>query len=152
MKAALPDDDDLLADALDALRRGPLAPDAVQLPTNFEMLGGTARNGGLGMSSRLSPRLGDAAAPGGGTGMAAAAGGGAGLADAGAGALPHQPGELHRSPSLEELLSKVQRIDTSQVTVLAKIGEGAFGEVSLAQCSTYGRVAVKWIKPTKVGM
>lgn len=37
-----------------------------------------------------------------------------------------------------------------QVTVLAKIGEGAFGEVSLAQCSTYGRVAIKWIKPTKV--
>jgi len=38
-----------------------------------------------------------------------------------------------------------------QVVVLAKIGEGAFGEVSLAQCATYGRVAVKWIKPTKVG-
>lgn len=38
-----------------------------------------------------------------------------------------------------------------QVTVLAKIGEGAFGEVSLAHCSTYGNVAVKWIKPTKVG-
>ena len=34
--------------------------------------------------------------------------------------------------------------------MLAKIGEGAFGEVSLAQCATYGRVAVKWIKPTKV--
>ena len=38
-----------------------------------------------------------------------------------------------------------------QVRVLAKIGEGAFGEVSLAECPTYGRVAVKWIKPTKVG-
>lgn len=37
-----------------------------------------------------------------------------------------------------------------QVTVLAKIGEGAFGEVSLCQCPTFGRVAVKWIKPTKV--
>ena len=37
-----------------------------------------------------------------------------------------------------------------QVNVLAKIGEGAFGEVSLAQCATFGRVAVKWIKPTKV--
>lgn len=68
----------------------------------------------------------------------------------GAGALPHQPGELQRSPSLEALLSKVQRIDASQVTVLAKIGEGAFGEVSLCQCPTFGRVAVKWIKPTKV--
>lgn len=38
----------------------------------------------------------------------------------------------------------------AQVRVLAKIGEGAFGEVSLAECPTYGRVAVKWIKPTKV--
>jgi hypothetical protein len=139
MKAALPDDDNLLADALDALRRAPLAPDAVQLPTSFELLGG-------GPSPRTSPRL-EA------RGMAAAAGGnggGGGLAEA-AGALPHQPGELTRSPSLEALLSKVQRIGVDQVTVLAKIGEGAFGEVSLAQCDTYGRVAVKWIKPTKVG-
>ncbi|KAL4860150.1 putative serine/threonine-protein kinase SIS8 [Chlorella vulgaris] len=138
MKAALPDDDNLLADALDALRRAPLAPDAVQLPTSFELLGG-------GPSPRTSPRL-EA------RGMAAAAGGnggGGGLAEA-AGALPHQPGELTRSPSLEALLSKVQRIGVDQVTVLAKIGEGAFGEVSLAQCDTYGRVAVKWIKPTKV--
>jgi hypothetical protein len=112
MKAALPDDDDLLADAMDALRRAPLPPDAVQLPTSFELLGGNGGGAGGALSPRLSPGL------EGGSGMAAAAGGGAGaLGDAvtGAGALPCLPGELQRSASLEDLLSKVQRIDASQV-------------------------------------
>jgi serine/threonine protein kinase len=129
---------------MDALRRAPLPPDAVQLPTSFELLGGGGGPGGI-ASPRLSPRLAEG-------GLAAAAGGtaagGGGMVEAGA--LPVQPGELQRSPSLDDLLSKVQRIDASQVSVLAKIGEGAFGEVSLAHCSTYGNVAVKWIKPTKV--
>lgn len=72
------------------------------------------------------------------------------LAEDVVGALPQQPSTLHRSPSVEELLRKVQCVDARHMRVLAKIGEGAFGEVSLAECPTYGRVAVKWIKPTKV--
>lgn len=64
--------------------------------------------------------------------------------------LPAEAMELHRSASVEDMLANVQRIDASQVTVLSKLGEGTFGEVSLAECPTYGRVAVKWIKPTKV--
>ena len=149
MKAALPDDEgDLLADAMEALRRAPLPPDAVQLPTSFELLGGgggPVAPPGV-MSPRLSPRrLGDGAPCECGGVPPPPAGG---LAEAGALAAP--PAELQRSPSLDDLLSKVQRIDASQVNVLAKIGEGAFGEVSLAHCSTYGNVAVKWIKPTKV--
>lgn len=200
---------------MDALRRAPLPPDAVQLPTSFELLGGGGGPGGV-VSPRLSPRLAEGGLAAGGNG-----GGGGGMVEAGA--LPVQPGELQRSPSLDDLLSKVQRIDASQVragnaagqggadlttwcalrsrlygsgwrcarafgpalvppaawlaqalshdlprgmsaprsqcdrlaptsaqvNVLAKIGEGAFGEVSLAHCSTYGNVAVKWIKPTK---
>jgi hypothetical protein len=93
MKAALPDDDDgLFSDAMDALRRAPLPPEAAHLPTSFELLVGA----------------GDApmAAPNGA--------GNGGLAEA-AGALPVQPGEMRRSPSLEDLLSKVQRINASQV-------------------------------------
>ena len=104
MKAALPDDEsDLLADAMDALRRAPLPPDAVQLPTSFELLGG----GGIAGGDLRSPRL-EAG------GLEAGGGGGGGM-EVGAGALPHQPGELTRSPSLEQLLSKVQRIDANQV-------------------------------------
>jgi hypothetical protein len=39
--------------------------------------------------------------------------------------------------------------DTSvqdEVKVLGRIGEGAFGEVSLATCAIFGKVAVKWLK------
>ena len=32
------------------------------------------------------------------------------------------------------------------IIVLSSIGEGAFGEVSLAACTIFGRVAVKWLK------
>jgi hypothetical protein len=32
------------------------------------------------------------------------------------------------------------------VKVLGRIGEGAFGEVSLATCAIFGKVAVKWLK------
>lgn len=110
MKAALPDDDDLLADAMDALRRTPLPPDAVQLPTSFELLGGGSR-GATVVTGVVSPRP----SPGVEGGLGGGAGGGAIVEGVGAGALPHQPGELQRSPSLEALLSKVQRIDASQV-------------------------------------
>ena len=105
-----------LSDAMDALRRAPLPPDAVQLPTSFELLGGGGGPGGV-VSPRLSPRLAEG-------GMAAAAGGnggGGGMVEAGA--LPVQPGELQRSPSLDDLLSKVQRIDASQVRCV-RCGQG----------------------------
>lgn len=54
-----------------------------------------------------------------------------------------------RPPMNEALLAGVPRIDASQVHVVAKVGEGAFGEVSLAECPNYGTVAVKWIKPSQ---
>lgn len=92
-----------LPDAMDALRRTPLPPDAVQLPTSFELLGGGGGPGGV-VSPRLSPRLAEG-----------------GMVEAGA--LPVQPGELQRSPSLDELLSKVQRIDASQVRCV-RCGQG----------------------------
>ena len=34
--------------------------------------------------------------------------------------------------------------------VMGRIGEGAFGEVSLANSPVFGQVAVKWLKPSKV--
>jgi hypothetical protein len=40
----------------------------------------------------------------------------------------------------------VHRLTRSEVKVVAKIGEGAFGEVSRAQAPLYGTVAVKWLK------
>lgn len=33
-----------------------------------------------------------------------------------------------------------------EVKILRRIGEGAFGEVSLATCAIFGSVAVKWLK------
>ena len=33
-----------------------------------------------------------------------------------------------------------------EVKILRMIGEGAFGEVSLATCAIFGSVAVKWLK------
>lgn len=33
-----------------------------------------------------------------------------------------------------------------EVKILLRIGEGAFGEVSLATCAIFGSVAVKWLK------
>lgn len=37
-----------------------------------------------------------------------------------------------------------------EITVLGRIGEGAFGEVSLATSPIFGQVAIKWLKPGKV--
>jgi Protein tyrosine and serine/threonine kinase len=37
-----------------------------------------------------------------------------------------------------------------EITVLGRIGEGAFGEVSLASSPIFGQVAIKWLKPGKV--
>lgn len=33
-----------------------------------------------------------------------------------------------------------------EVKILLRIGEGAFGEVSLATCTIFGSVAIKWLK------
>jgi hypothetical protein len=75
------------------------------------------------------------------------AGGGGGM---GAGALPSQPLEVLASAPLQSLLANrsVARFEAATLRTLAKIGEGAFGEVSLVECETYGQVAVKWIKNT----
>ena len=40
----------------------------------------------------------------------------------------------------------VHRVPKEEVKVLGRIGEGAFGEVSLATCAIFGKVAVKWLK------
>jgi hypothetical protein len=37
-------------------------------------------------------------------------------------------------------------IQESEVQIVSPLGEGAFGEVTLANCKTYGRVAIKWLK------
>jgi hypothetical protein len=41
------------------------------------------------------------------------------------------------------------RVPASDVRVARRIGEGAFGDVCLATVPTFGRVAVKWLKPTR---
>ncbi|GAB4816617.1 hypothetical protein N2152v2_003663 [Parachlorella kessleri] len=143
MKAALPEEDLMQASpaagasgsAMAAMAQvSRLPPGSLQLPTTFELL---AAAGG-----DRPPRTSPVVAPGGLLQQDQM------LADDGG--LPAEPSSVQRSPSIEELLRKVETVDAQQVRVLAKIGEGAFGEVSLAECPTYGRVAVKWIKPTKV--
>ena len=104
------------------------APDAALLPTRFDLLD-------------TSPAV-AAAAVAGGVGV------GGPVTGVGEGGLPKAPASLHRPPPSS--LSSVHQVDSGQLTVLAKIGEGSFGEVSLCQCPTYGKVAVKWIKSTKV--
>ena len=44
------------------------------------------------------------------------------------------------------LFDNVHRVAKEDVKVLGRIGEGAFGEVSLATCAIFGKVAVKWLK------
>lgn len=78
--------------------RMPAPPQSLQLPTSFELLAGAVEGLSPGPSPRPTP---DA--------------GGSGRAGTGAGALPAQPSDLHRSPSIEALLSKVQRVEASQV-------------------------------------
>lgn len=132
--AALPDEDTLLGGGdLSGGRRGvqrginnnnnhvAAPPDAALLPTRFDLLEGASAG------PRATPV---------GPGMGVGEGG-----------LPAAPPALHLPT---HILSSVPQVDSSQLTVLAKIGEGSFGEVSLCQCPTYGRVAVKWIKSSKV--
>ena len=82
---------------------------------------------------------------------AIAAGGGSGAgagAGAGAAATGAPPARSDSADSLQSLpkLQPVHRLARSEVRVVAKIGEGAFGEVSRAQAPLYGTVAVKWLK------
>ncbi|DBB06883.1 TPA: hypothetical protein ACH3X3_009542 [Trebouxia sp. C0006] len=48
------------------------------------------------------------------------------------------------------LNNPVHKVPKDEVKILRRIGEGAFGEVSLATCAIFGSVAVKWLKPGKV--
>ena len=46
-------------------------------------------------------------------------------------------------------LQPVHRLTRPDLKHLHKIGEGAFGEVSLASAPLYGNVAVKWLKVSR---
>lgn len=48
--------------------------------------------------------------------------------------------------STPKLLEEVVQVPLSDVQIIRKIGEGAFGEVSLANVSSHGLVAIKWLK------
>jgi hypothetical protein len=52
----------------------------------------------------------------------------------------------------EAALARVPRVDAAALAVLTRLGEGAFGEVSLCECPTFGRVAVKWLKARGGGL
>eukprot|EP00193_Tetraselmis_chui_P005078 CAMPEP_0177762862 /NCGR_PEP_ID=MMETSP0491_2-20121128/6567_1 /TAXON_ID=63592 /ORGANISM="Tetraselmis chuii, Strain PLY429" /LENGTH=803 /DNA_ID=CAMNT_0019278937 /DNA_START=1048 /DNA_END=3459 /DNA_ORIENTATION=+ len=60
---------------------------------------------------------------------------------------------LHRqwSGSSSKSQHSVHYVPQEEVKQLCKIGEGAFGEVSLATAPIFGKVAVKWLKATKLG-
>lgn len=126
-RAALPEEDMTpLADRMkrnNSLGRGPKrsAPDAALLPMASDLLGLEGRPG----SVRNDDPIGAA--------------------------MRHPPPAALCLPSaLDATLSNVHHVDSGALTVLGKIGEGAFGEVSLCQCPTFGRVAVKWIKSSKM--
>ncbi|KAG7667905.1 hypothetical protein Ndes2526B_g01686 [Nannochloris sp. 'desiccata'] len=126
--AALPEEDKIATTTTTTSRpkvAAAAAPDAALLPTRFDLLD----------TSSAAAVAGDVGVGGPVTGV-------------GEGGLPKAPASLHRPPP--SILSSVHQVDSGQLTVLAKIGEGSFGEVSLCQCPTYGKVAVKWIKSTKV--
>ncbi|CAL8468355.1 g7895 [Coccomyxa elongata] len=64
-------------------------------------------------------------------------------------AMMERSGSGSTNPSNANYLN-VHRVAKDEVKVLGRIGEGAFGEVSLATCAIFGKVAVKWLKPGKV--
>lgn len=43
-------------------------------------------------------------------------------------------------------LQPVHRLAKPDLKIVQRIGEGAFGEVSVAKAPLYGTVAVKWLK------
>ena len=139
--AALPDDDVILGGGGGTITTGggpppALPPDAALLPTHFDLADAAA----AAASQRQRNNNNNNMLPNGG-----------GNGGVGEGALPAAPPPStlhHRPPS--SILSTVPQLDSSQLTVIAKIGEGSFGEVSLCQCPSYGRFAVKWIKSSRV--
>lgn len=65
--------------------------------------------------------------------------------------LKEQAGLSHAGSSGSVTLNNpVHKVPKDEVKILRRIGEGAFGEVSLATCAIFGSVAVKWLKPGKV--
>ena len=63
---------------------------------------------------------------------------------------PSMLGRQWSAQSRDGRSDSVHFVPSSDVKVLAKIGEGAFGEVSLATVPIFGKVAVKWLKPKKL--
>ena len=57
-----------------------------------------------------------------------------------------EAGQLAGANTGYALYDNVHRVPKDEVKVLGRIGEGAFGEVSLATCAIFGKVAVKWLK------
>jgi hypothetical protein len=74
--------------------------------------------------------------------------GAAGEGQGGAEAGRCQPDRQDSGDSLASLpkLQPVHRLAKPDLRIVAKIGEGAFGEVSVASAPLYGTVAVKWLK------
>mmetsp|Transcript_38013 Transcript_38013/g.90296 ORF Transcript_38013/g.90296 Transcript_38013/m.90296 type:complete len:747 (-) Transcript_38013:278-2518(-) len=64
---------------------------------------------------------------------------------------PSSPSFMSRQWSGNSSGRTVHHVPQDEVKVLYKIGEGAFGEVSLATIPIFGKVAVKWLKPGKIG-
>mmetsp|Transcript_25426 Transcript_25426/g.75108 ORF Transcript_25426/g.75108 Transcript_25426/m.75108 type:complete len:878 (-) Transcript_25426:269-2902(-) len=58
------------------------------------------------------------------------------------------PAGLDLTPlaSTPKLLDEVVKVPVSEVHIIRKIGEGAFGEVSYASVQSHGLVAIKWLK------
>lgn len=74
----------------------------------------------------------------------AGAAGGAGVAQECA--KPDRQDSGDSLASLPKLSNPVHRLAKPDLKILSKIGEGAFGEVSVANAPLYGTVAVKWLK------
>ncbi|WIA22655.1 hypothetical protein OEZ86_009625 [Tetradesmus obliquus] len=79
--------------------------------------------------------------------------GAAGEGQAGGEAGGCQPDRQDSGDSLASLpkLQPVHRLAKPDLRIVAKIGEGAFGEVSVASAPLYGTVAVKWLKSERFG-
>lgn len=75
-----------------------------------------------------------------------------GISDPAGGADGPEPAKPDRQDSgdslasLPKLVNPVHRLAKPDLKIISKIGEGAFGEVSVANAPLYGTVAVKWLK------
>lgn len=72
--------------------------------------------------------------------------GAAGAGDAQERAKPDRQDSGDSLASLPKLSNPVHRLAKPDLKIISKIGEGAFGEVSVANAPLYGTVAVKWLK------